>query len=202
MHRFCVITVLISIFCPGITCFAQNGENDSVNVATFDDDGKLIRPSDIDEWVFLGSSLGMGYSQEEFDPNSAGMFQIVRMEPTAYRAFRDSGQFVDGTMIALHFFGSQNEISINRAGFVMGGLHFMEIHYKDSRRFPDGFNFYTFQNDATVAEEIPLPNDCVACHKKDGAYDGVFVQFYPTIHEHLPVDVRAKLSELDVTSRH
>ena len=97
---------------------------------------------------------------------------------------------------------SQNKISINRSGFVMGGLHFMEIHYKDSERFPDGFNFYTFDNDQTAAAEVPLPNDCVACHKKDGAYDGVFVQFYPTIHDHLPADVLEKLSKLEGGSEH
>ena len=202
MQRFYVISTLIFLSFLGIISLAEEAGTDSVNVATFDDDGNLIKPGDIDEWVFLGSSLGMGYSQAEFDPGSPGMFQIVRMEPQAYKAFVEAGRFVDGTMIALHFHGSQNEISINRAGFVMGGLHFMEIHYKDSDRFPDGFNFYTFNNDQSVAEEVPLPNDCVACHKKDGAYDGVFVQFYPTIQKHLPADVLARLSDLEGSSGH
>jgi hypothetical protein len=183
------------IAAPGMKPLGEDTSVDSVNVAAFDDDGKLIRPTDIDEWVFLGSSLGMGYSQEKFDPGSPGLFQIVRMEPDAYRVFRETGRFVDGTMFALHFFGSQNEISINRAGFVMGDLQFMEIHYKDSKRFPDGFNFYTFDNDQPAAEAIPLPNECIACHLQDGAYDSVFVQFYPPIHEYLPADVRARLGE-------
>ena len=202
MRHLRILATLIFISCLGVMTFAEDAGPGAVRVATFDDDRNLILPADIDEWVFLGSSLGMGYSQDEFDPGSAGMFQIARMEPNAYRAFRESGQFVDGTMIALHFFGSENNISINRAGFVMGGQHFMEIHYKDSERFPDGFNFYTFQNDDAVAEEMPLPNECVTCHKKDGAYDGVFVQFYPTIHEFLPEEVRARLSELGSHDEH
>ena len=37
---------------------------------------------------------------------------------------------------------------------------------------------------------------------KDGAYDGVFVQFYPVIHKYLPADVRASLSEPDSDSGH
>lgn len=195
MRRFYVLATLLFLSGLGAITFAEDAGTEGVHAATFDDDGKLIRPGDIDEWVFLGSSLGMGYSRENFDPDSPGMFQIARMEPNAYKAFRDSGQFVDGTMIALHFFGSENNISINRAGYVMGSQHYMEIHYKDSHRFPDGFNFYVFQNDDAVSKEMPLPNDCVACHKKDGAYDGVFVQFYPTIHEFLPAEVRARLSE-------
>lgn len=181
---------------------AEDHQERSVNVARFAENGELIVPDNMDEWIFLGSSLGMGYSQENFDADSPGMFQIVRMEPQAYQALLETGEFVDGTMIALHFFGSQNEISINRAGFVMGDLHFAEIHYKDSKRFPDGFNFYNVANGQTVAEEIPLPNDCVACHKRDGAYDGVFVQFYPVIHEHLPDEVRAGLQNADAAHRH
>ncbi|MGH8196442.1 MAG: cytochrome P460 family protein [Woeseiaceae bacterium] len=181
---------------------ADDGPDRSVDVARFDSDGALLVPADMDEWIFLGSSLGMGYSQENFDPDSPGMFQIARMEPRAYEAFVETGRFVDGTMIALHFFGSQNEISINRAGFVMGEQHFAEIHYKDSKRFPDGFNFYNVENGQNVAEEMPLPNECVACHRRDGAYDGVFVQFYPVIHKHLSDDVRARLQDAGTRDGH
>jgi hypothetical protein len=113
-----------------------------------------------------------------------------------------TGRFVDGTMIALHFYGSQNNISINRSGFVMSDLHFAEIHFKDSKRFPDGFNFYTFDNEQTAAKEIALPNECVACHKHDGAYDGVFVQFYPGIHKYLPDEVRERLASSDNKAAH
>ena len=169
-------------------------ETARVDVAEFDADGNLVVPADIDTWVFLGSSLGMGYSQENFDPDSPGMFQIVRMEPKAYEAFVESGEFVDGTMLALHFYGSQNHISVNRSGFVMGGLQTAEIHYKDSK-YPEGFNFFMFGPDSEVATEVALPNECVECHQRDGAYDGVFVQFYPDIHQFLPADVQERLKE-------
>ena len=120
MKRLYLVIGLTVAACLGIVSFAQNVGPGTVDVAIFDDENNLTLPGDIDEWVFLGSSLGMGYSQAEFEPGSPGMFQIARMEPNAYRAFRESGEFVDGTMIALHFFGSENNISINRAGFVMG----------------------------------------------------------------------------------
>ncbi len=145
-------------------------DDERLDIAKFDDEGSLIVPENLDEWIFIGSSLGMGYSQENIDPDSPGMFQIARMEPTAYEVFKETGKFVDGTMLSLHFYGSQNEVSINRAGFVMGDLHFAEIHYKDSERFPDGFNFYNLNNGEPVGQEIGLPNDCVDCHKRDGAY--------------------------------
>jgi hypothetical protein len=202
MRRLLLTIGILIVSGNSPAAYGDDRQTNAVDVATFDEHGRLVLPADIDEWIFLGSSLGMGYSQETFDPGSPGMFQIVRMEPRAYRVFRETGRFPDGTMIALHFFGTENNISINRAGFVMGSQHLMEIHYKDSRRFPDGFNFYTFQNDDTFAGAIPLPNDCVACHKKDGAYDAVFVQFYPTIHEYLPADVRERLPQTDNHSGH
>ena len=193
---------LLAILFASFLLVATQADDHAVDVARFSDDGRLLRPDNLDEWIFLGSSLGMGYSQADFDPDSPGMFQIARMEPQAYKAFVETGRFVDGTMIALHFYGSQNNISINRSGFVMSDLHFAEIHYKDSKRFPDGFNFYNFDNDQDAAEEIALPNECVACHKRDGAYDGVFVQFYPGIHRFLPEDVRSALANSAEPAHH
>jgi len=192
MKPIAISTTLVLILALCLAAIAA--EADNVDVAEFDDSGNLVVPADLDTWVFLGSSLGMGYSQDSFDPGSPGMFQIVRMEPNAYAAFLDTGEFVDGTMIALHFYGSQNNVSINRAGFVMDNLHFAEIHYKDSK-YPDGFNFFTFNPGDETAAEVALPNECVECHKRDGAYDGVFVQFYPDIHKHLPVDVQESLKQ-------
>lgn len=191
MQRFLKAITPIVAYCSFMAALAQGEVTSSVDVAEFDDKGRLVFPSDVEEWIFLGSSLGMGYSQAEFDPDSPGMFQIVRMEPQAYKAFLETGRFVDGTMFSLHFYGSQNKISINRAGFVMDDLHAAEIHLKDSKRFPDGFNFYNFDNSQAAVEEVPLPNDCVDCHKKDGAYDGVFVQFYPIIRDRVPPEALA-----------
>lgn len=196
------VTIFLSLFLAVAAVLASADDARRVDVARFDADGNLLVPDDLDEWVFIGSSLGMGYSQENFDADSPGMFQVARMEPAAYAVFKETGRFVDGTMISLHFYGSQNEISINRAGFVMDDLHFAEIHYKDSERFPDGFNFYNVANGATLGAEIALPNECVECHKRDGAYDGVFVQFYPTIHEFLPAAIRDKLAKQQAARAH
>lgn len=191
MRTFAIAAGLLII--PALFLSSLANEPQQLNVAEFDDTGNLVVPNNLDEWVFLGSSLGMGYSQDSFDPGSPGMFQIVRIEPQAYKAFLETGEFVDGTMIALHFYGSQNKISINRSGFVMDNLRFAEIHYKDSDKYPDGFNFFTFNPGEEMASEVPLPNDCVECHKKDGAYDGVFVQFYPDIQKHLPDEIQERL---------
>ena len=183
------IALLAALIAPSV---AEEGPR--VDIAEFDSDGNLVVPQNFDEWVWLGSSLGQQYDAEEFDPDSPGMFQIVRMEPNAYAAFLETGEFVDGTMLALHFYGAQEKLSINTGGFVMSGLHFAEIHYKDSK-YPEGFNFFMFGPDSDVATEVALPNECVECHQRDGAYDGVFVQFYPDIQQYLPAEVQEWLKQ-------
>lgn len=184
------IAVLLSI------ALAQTRADEGlrVDVAEFDAEGNLVVPTDFDRWIFIGSSLGQQYSDEAFNPSSPGMFQVVRMEPAAYQAFLDTGVFADGSLFALHFYGAQEKVSINRSGFVMDDLHFAEIHYKDSK-YPQGFNFFTFRPGDVTASEVALPNDCVECHRRDAAYDGVFVQFYPDIWPHLPADVQAWLQQ-------
>ena len=146
----------------------------SVSAATFDADDRLQRPSNMDEWIFLGTSLGRGYAEEAFDADSPGTFQVALMEPNAYRAFLEEGSFVDGTMFALAFYRSSNEASLDVSGFVMGEALQMEIHMKDSSRFPDGFNFYMFPMGVEYAQPVPLPNDCVTCHSEHGAFEAVF----------------------------
>ena len=84
----------------------------------------------------------------------------------------------------------------------MGGLHFAEIHLKDSERFPDGFNFFNIENGQRTSEAIELPNECVTCHRRDGAYDNVFVQFYPVVQPYLPEAVRQKLADMGGTEGH
>ena len=158
-----------------------------VEVARIDGSGNLERPVEIDTWVFLGSSLGMGYNgQVPFDPDTPGNFQTVLMEPAAYRHFQETGRFAAGSMFALYFHGSRTNVSINQSGFVMGEELALEIHLKDKKRFPEtGFNFYFFGPDDQLAETQSAPNGCTSCHIEHGQTDGVFTQFYPALWKKL-----------------
>src|SRR5512145_3278205 len=52
-----------------------------LSAAQFTESGELVRPDDLDEWVFLGASLGLGYDEAKRDADSPGDFQVVLMEP-------------------------------------------------------------------------------------------------------------------------
>ena len=67
-------------------------------VARLTADGKLEKPADLASWVFVGTSLGMGYNPGSFNAARPGQFQVVLMEPTAWRHFVQTGRYAAGSM--------------------------------------------------------------------------------------------------------
>lgn len=165
---------------------ADSVTRSAVDVAGFTAEGRLRRPDNLDEWVFLGASLGMGYNAAAFDPKAPGQFQVVLMEPKAYRQLLQTGAYPDGAMFLLSFYNSEQKASINRSGFVQRDLDSFEIHLIDRRRPGEGHFFYPFGAKDQQAEVLPAGNPCIQCHLKDGAFDGTFAQFYPTIRHLIP----------------
>ena len=186
-----VAAAAVSVFSPAmkLETKAQTGPLlvAGTPVAEFDGDGALKRPENIENWVFLGASLGMGYNEAvPFDPETPGNFQTVLMEPNAFREYQKTGSFPDGSMFALLFHGTRTNVSINESGFVMGDHLALEIHLKDRVRFPEtGFNFFFFGPDDMTAEAPDAPNGCTSCHIEHGETQGVFTQFYPTLKSKL-----------------
>jgi hypothetical protein len=158
-----------------------------VEIARFTPDGKLKKPADLDSWVFLGASLGMGYNPGSFNAANPGQFQVALMEPNAYRYFVQNRTFAPGSMFLLSFYNSdKQERSINQNGFTQADLTNFEIHLLDKARGEEGHAFYMFGATATEGSPVPPKNSCVRCHVDHGAFDGTFAQFYPTIRPLIP----------------
>lgn len=157
-----------------------------LDVARFSADGKLLKPTDLASWVFLGTSLGMGYNPGSFNAANPGQFQVVLMEPTAYRYFTENKRYAPGSMFLLSFYNPDQRRSINQRGFVQADLTNYEIHLVDPGRGKDGRAFFTFNPDDAVGNALPPGNNCVQCHNRHGAFDGTFAQFYPTIRHQIP----------------
>lgn len=156
-------------------------------VARLDGDGKLQKPADLANWVFLGASLGMGYNSGSFNAARPGQFQVVLMEPTAYRHFVRTGSYAPGSMFLLSFYDSDTQKrSINQSGFTQADLTNFEIHLVDPAANKDGRVFYMFGATATKGTPLPPGNECARCHNTHGAFKGTFAQFYPTIRPLIP----------------
>jgi hypothetical protein len=143
----------------------------------FTPDGKLEKPLNYREWVFLTSGLDMSYDQTKMDPGMS-MFNNIFVNPAAYRAFQATGTWPDGTAIVLENRGAEGSKSINKRGKTQSTeLMGLEVHVK---RAQGGWGFYAFESDAP-AKRIAQTANCYSCHEQHGAVDTTFVQFYPTL---------------------
>jgi hypothetical protein len=159
-----------------------------LDVARFTASGKLVKPADLTDWVFLGTSLGMGYNPGSFNASRPGQFQVVLMEPNAYRYFVQNKSYAPGSMLLLSFYDADTrKRSISQNGFTQAELTNYEIHLIDpAKGGADGRAFYTFDADASEGNLLPPGNGCVTCHNKHGAFQGTFAQFYPTLRPYIP----------------
>ena len=147
----------------------------------FTRDGRLQRPADYREWIFLSSGLGMTYgSQGPATPR----FDNVFVNRDAYKAFLSTGAWPDKTMFVLEVRDSASQGSINKAGHYQAGDFRLSAEVKDSSRFKDKWEYFAFPASGEPAQALPRSAGCFACHSQHGAVENTFVQFYPTL---LPV---------------
>jgi hypothetical protein len=150
-----------------------------VHGPTYTADNKLEMPKNYREWVYLSTGFDMSYSPRMQADHH--MFDNVFVEPSAYQAFKKTGTWPDKTMFALESRGALDKGSINKGGNYQGTeLMGVELHLKDSSRFPGGWAFFAF-DDAKAATMIPTAASCYSCHSEHAAVDTTFVQFYPTL---------------------
>ncbi|MEO8017788.1 MAG: cytochrome P460 family protein [Pseudomonadota bacterium] len=179
---FCLLTLVAFAGSP------PGAADDSIKVARIDAAGKLLKPADLQNWIFLGASLGMGYNPGSFNADKPGQFQVVLMEPTAYRYFTKHKAYAPGSMFLLSFYDSDQRRSINQKGFVQADMTNYEIHLVEPRQGDDRHSFYVFGANDTHGNPLPAGNTCVRCHVDHGAFDGTFAQFYPTIRPLIPAE--------------
>ena len=194
-------TVLAALVtAAALATFAQDAVTKPLDAAQFNAAGKLLKPANLDEWVFLGTSLGMGYNPGSFNAARPGQFQVALIEPNAYRYFVKNRSFAPGSMLLLSFYNADTQSrSINQNGFTQADLTNFEIHIIDPACGSDGRAFYTFQADATEGNLLPPGNGCVRCHTQHGAFQGTFAQFYPTIRPLIPPEALARaLADHDI----
>ena len=143
-------------------------------------DGALRRPPEVERWILVGASLGLGYRDATGD--GPGMFHRVYLEPTAYDHYLRTGHFRRGTMLALVLHRPARRVAPSRAGWSEGGFAALELAVKDPGRFPEGWAYFDFGRDEPTARPLPAER-CEACHAEHAATDHVFVQFYPTLRD-------------------
>jgi hypothetical protein len=141
--------------------------------------GELKLPERYREWVFLTSGVDMSYSTTG-DPSHT-MFDNVFVNPSAYKAFLETGTWPDKTVMVLEVRGAEGAASINKRGHTQSAeVMQLEAHVKDSSK-EGGWTFYGGFNNSASGKPFERTAACYSCHQQHAAVDTTFVQFYPTL---------------------
>ncbi|HYM11467.1 MAG TPA: cytochrome P460 family protein [Bryobacterales bacterium] len=142
---------------------------------------ELVRPEGHREWIFIGATLGMSYSEDA--PTHEPTFHNLYLKPAAYQEYKRTGRFPEKTIIVMETLSAGSQASINRQGHFEDRPVGLEAAVKDSSRFPEGWAYFNFtQGDGLAATARAFPKQlCWDCHHQHGATDNVFTQFYPVL---------------------
>jgi hypothetical protein len=150
-------------------------------------DGRLQRPDEYREWVYLTSGLGMTYGPTQPQAGQPRFFDNVFVNRDAYDAFLRTGKWPEGTTFVLEIRRSAQHVSIDNGGHTQTESVGIEVEVKDSARFADtgGWGFFDFGNSpaGSAVERLPGSAGCYSCHRTHTAVENTFVQFYPTLFE-------------------
>lgn len=148
-------------------------------------DKELIRPEGYREWVFIGATLGMSYREGE--PAAAPgpqEFHNLYIAPAAYREYKKTGKFPEGTMLVMEKMTAASQVSINQRGHFQDKALGIEVALKDSSQYDESWAYFNFiRRDGSSAPSVKAfkKESCWACHNEHAATDNVFTQFYPML---------------------
>lgn len=162
---------------------------------TYTADGKVERPDNWRNWIYVGTPLTPNALNGGAAPFPE--FHNVYVEPSAFAAFSETGEWPEGTQIAKELVlvrqggscdadtGACGEVS--GVGYFQGEFQGLELAVKDNAAFgdqPGGWAYFSFGHHAEpyaqTAAAFPAES-CNACHEANADTDFVFSQFYPVI---------------------
>jgi cytochrome P460 len=186
----CALVVWVAVAATRSSLVAQQRAEPAAAAAVmpqYDTDRNLKLPGDYRQWILVGSSLGLSYSEGQ---TAHQMFNTTLMEPSAYRHFVQTGQFREGTMLALILQGIGTNALPARQGQFATDVHMVEMAVKDSARVPEGWAYYAFGGPMAggyrAAASPQAKASCFNCHVEHAARDNVFMQFYGLLSEVAP----------------
>jgi hypothetical protein len=162
-------------------------------------EGNLIRPKQFQNWIFVGSNLGLGYN-EELTANTPrakvretlGEYHNIYISPEAYASYVRDKTFPDKTVLVMDVYSAETKEpqGVVTAGSFNGKSLGIEVAVKNKDR-PDGqptaWAYYNFSDRAGGGTHLPAEApaqadaNCFNCHRDHASDDKVWVQFYPTL---------------------
>jgi hypothetical protein len=165
---------------------------------TYSADGSLRAPREFEQWIFVGSNLGLSYNESvatvtprELKRAETPRFHNVYINRSSYDSFIKNKGFPNGTTLVMEVFEASDRDAKGLLGAgTFNGPHVgLEVAVKNSMR-PDGsmtlWAYYDFTDPTNPAKTLntakAFPDAaCEDCHHLHGQVDNVWVQFYPVL---------------------
>lgn len=143
----------------------------------------LKAPANYRDWYFVGSNLGISYTE---GAGKDANFKNIYIPRAAADAFKKSGVFPEKTMLVMEVYKPSSEANPAKQGQFEGKFIGIEVAVKDKTAVSEGWAYYNFIGEKgeqkATAKAFPK-NACWNCHNEHGAKDNVFVQFYPRLRD-------------------
>jgi len=155
----------------------------------FTTDGKLKRPIDYRQWMYVGASV----TPNDLNDGEALFpeFHSVYMDPESFAHYKKTGKYRDGTVMIKELVSVGAKEATSGKGYFMGDFLSLEVAIKDSKRFPDepgSWAYFSFGDKPLLKKEVTkrAAGLCNKCHQDNAAEDFVFSQDYPVLRAAAP----------------
>ena len=188
-----VLAGILALWVVTFTTFGQAGSTEKQSSSVPDTekpkytaDGELIKfsPDVYREWIWVGEPL----TPNELNPPEAAFpeFHDVYINPSAWREWKKSGTFPEGTVMIKELTSVGSEKAPSGNGYFQGEFTGLEHSVKDSKRFPKeakGWGYFSFGHKYPLMNQVKAGSfqSCAACHVASAATDMVFTQHYPKL---------------------
>jgi hypothetical protein len=197
------IAALAAIAALATIAFATTVRSQSGTAPQYTPDGKLATISGFENWIFVGSNLGLAYKEElpvttarESAQADQQVFHNIYINPEAYAHFVKTHEFPDPTILVMEIFTAADKEPKNvlAKGVYDGERIGLQFAVKDSHSpqpHTKNWAYYIAQNMFDPSHALHASSsafadkDCESCHEAHNK-DNVWVQFYPTLRKLLP----------------
>lgn len=143
----------------------------------------LKTPEGYRDWYFVGSNLGISYSENASKEN---FFKNIYIPRAAADKFKKTGVFPEKTMLVMEIYRPTGDASPAKQGQFEGKFVGIEVAVKDKDAVAEGWAYYNFIGNDGAGLPTAKANPkqaCWNCHNEHGSKDNVFVQFYPRLRD-------------------
>jgi hypothetical protein len=143
----------------------------------------LETPENYRDWYFVGSNLGISYSE---NASKDANFKNIYIPRSAADSFKKTGTFPEKTMLVMEVYQPMKDASPAKQGQFEGKFVGIEVAVKDKDAVAEGWAYYNFigeKGQRLATAKAFGKQACWSCHNEHGAKDNVFVQFYPRLRD-------------------